>query len=263
MESCFEGIVSIGYVVSEQVTAFTQSGPPQTLFPMLVSRQHDSEQNPWSKSKYETTIHNKSTSIPRMSHHYDASLSTQQSNWQGQQYSYLPPGDSSVYSQSAYEHGQQAPHGDAGTQAQPRSAADSSGSMDTDSKSDRNTLSPPLRHRRSEDPSTQRQLSPNQGAMYAQKAADEGSVTSAGSNPVSSVSSAGQVSDMQSHIQGDDQVKQEDDDEELDDEDLDGEGDGITAEMTPAERTAARRKMKRFRYEVQAHADESLPLTKP
>lgn len=221
---------------------------------MLVSRHHDSEQNSWSKSKYETSLHSKSTPTPRMSHHYDAPLSTQQSSWQGQQYSYLPPGHSSVYSQSSYEHGHQASPSDAEAQAQPRSAADASGSMDIDSKSDRHTLSPSLSHRRSEDPSTQRQLSPNQGEMYAQKAAEEGFVTSAASNTVSSVSSAGQVSDVPSHTQGDDQVKQEDDEELLDDDDLDGEGDGITAEMTPAERTAARRKMKRFRYDSQYRA---------
>lgn len=200
-----------------------------------------------------------------MSHHFDAPLSTQ-SDWQGQQYSYLPPGDSSIYSQS-YEHGQ-APHNSAGSQAQPRSATDANGAMDIDTKSERNTLSPQLTQRRSEDQSglrTQKQLSPNaehpvegQGDMDAAKAAaestKEGSVTSAGttamsmgSNAMSSASSAGQSSDM-GPIRADDHVKQEDDDDLLDDDDMDGEGDGITAEMTPAERTAARRKMKRFRY---------------
>jgi hypothetical protein len=135
--------------------------------------------------------------------------------------------------------------------------------MDIDTKSERNTMSPPLRQRRSEDQSglrTQRRLSPtaehpgHSAEAYAQKAAEsanEGSVTSADtSNPVSSVSSAGQSSDIPSQVAGDDIVKQEDDDDEIDDDDIDGEGDGITAEMTPAERTAARRKMKRFRYDL-------------
>lgn len=233
---------------------------------MLVTRQHDSEPNPWSKSKYETLLH-KPTSGSRMSHHYDSPLSTQ-SDWQGQQYSYLPPGDSSIYPQS-YEHGQ-APHNSAGSQAQPRSATDSNGAMDIDTKSERNTLSPQLTHQhRSEDQSglrTQKQLSPNvehqvegQCEMDAAKAAaestKEGSVTSAGttamsmgSNAVSSGSSAGQSADM-GPIRTDDHVKQEDDEDLLDDDDMDGDGDGITAEMTPAERTAARRKMKRFRYD--------------
>lgn len=238
---------------------------------MLVTRQHDSEQNSWSKSRYETPLH-KSTSGSRMSHHYDTPLSTQ-SDWQGQQYSYLPSGDSSTYSQS-YEHGQ-ASHGDAGAQVQPRSTADASGAMDIDARSDRNTLSPVQRQRRSEDPTGLRTQGPPaaaaehpicQGGAYAQKITQstttEGSVTPAetsamsmGSNPVSSVSSAGQSSPLPSQAPGEDQVKQEDDEEELDDDDIDVEGDGITAEMTPAERTAARRKMKRFRYESHTQAD--------
>lgn len=232
---------------------------------MLVSRQHDSEPNPWSKSKYETLLY-KPASGSRMSHHYDSPLSTQ-SDWQGQQYSYLPPGDNSIYPQS-YEHGQP-PHSNAGLQAQPRSAVDASGAMDIDTKSDRNTLSPPLSQRRSEDPlgpHPQKQLSPTpehpaesqcdmDAVKVAVESANEGSLASAsttamsmGSNPVSSASSAGQSSELgTSHIRNDDHVKQEDDEDVIDDEDMDGDGDGITAEMTPAERTAARRKMKRFR----------------
>lgn len=241
---------------------------------MLVSRQHDSEQNPWSKSKYETPLH-KPTSSPRMSHHYDTPLSTQ-SDWQGQQYSYLPPGDNPIYSQS-YEHGQ-AHHGETGSQAQPRSAANASGAMDIDSKSDRNTLSPPLRQRRSEDPSglpTQRRLSSTAELpltpreTYAQQATEstngrsatpaDTSAISTGSNPGSSVSSAEQSSDLPGQAHGDDPVKQEDDEDELDDDEMDGEGDGITAEMTPAERTAARRKMKRFRYDLLPQVDVKPP----
>lgn len=230
---------------------------------MLVSRQHDSEQNHWSMSKYETLYH-KPASSPRMSHHYDAPLSTQ-SDWQGQQYSFLPPGDH-PYAQS-YGHGQTS-NGSARSQAQPRSAADASMVMDIDAKSDSNTMSPPLSQRRSDDPlglRTQRQPSPipeqseNQGEMYAQKAAEsthEGSVASAdnsrmslGPNQVSSVSSTGPGSELSpTKARSDDQpCKQEDDDDLIDDDDMDGEGDG-TQDMTPAERTAARRKMKRFRY---------------
>lgn len=203
-----------------------------------------------------------------MSHNYDSPLSTQ-SDWQGQQYSYLPPGENSIYSQS-YEHGQ-APHSSAaGSQAQPRSAIDASGSMDIDTKSERNTSSPPLSQRHSEDPlglRIKKQLSPTtehpveghsdmDAAKVAGESTNEGSVTSAGttamsmgSNAMSSASSVGQSSDM-GPIRNDDHVKQEDDDDLLDDDDMDGDGDGITAEMTPAERTAARRKMKRFRYDL-------------
>lgn len=236
---------------------------------MLVSRKHDSEQNHWSKSKYESLYH-KPASTPRMSHHYEAPLSTQ-SDWQGQQYSFLPPGDNHIYAAQSYDHGQ-ASNGNSGLQAQPRSAGDPQ-AMDIDPKTDSSTLSPPLDQRRSADPlglRPHRQPSPipeqseNQGNMYAQKAAEsanEGSVTSADntsgmsmvSNPVSSVSSAGQSSELPpTRARSDEPVcKQEEDDDVIDDDDIDGEVDG-TQEMTPAERTAARRKMKRFRYVVGA-----------
>lgn len=230
---------------------------------MLVSRQHDSEQNHWPVSKYETLYH-KPASSPRMSHHYDAPLSTQ-SDWQGQQYSFLPQGDNPIYGQS-YDHAH-ASSGNDGSQAQPRSAADADGAMDIDTKSETNTLSPPLSHRHSDDPlglRAHRQPSPireqsenHHRELYAQKAADstnEGSVTSADAaavpNHVSSVSSAGQSSELPpSQARSEEPVcKQEDDDDVIDDDDLDGDGEGGTQEMTPAERTAARRKMKRFRY---------------
>lgn len=232
---------------------------------MLVSRQHDSEQNHWSVSKYETLYH-KPASSPRMSHHYDTPLSTQ-SDWQGQQYSFLPSGDNHIYSQS-YDHGQ-APNGSVGSQAQPRSAADASAVMDIDSKSESNSLSPSLSHRRSDDPlglRAHRQPSPipeqseNQGEMYAQKAAEsttEGSTASANtaatSIAVSSVSSASQSSELPPvQARSEDPVcKQEEDEDVLDDDDMDGDVEGITPEMTPAERTAARRKMKRFRYDAE------------
>lgn len=92
----------------------------------------------------------------------------------------------------------------------------------------------------------------NDGELYARKAADsanEGSVASAEnqgmSNPVSSASSDAPAN----QVRNDDQVcKQEEDDDVIDDDDMDGDGESGTQEMTPAERTAARRKMKRFRY---------------
>lgn len=232
---------------------------------MLVSRQHEPEQNHWSMSKYET-IYQKPASSPRMSHHYDAPLSTQP-DWQGQQYSFLPQSENPIYAQS-YGHGQAA-NGNVGAQAEPRTAADASGVMDIDNKSETNSLSPSLSQRRSADPlglRAHRQPSPipeqsqSQGELYAQKAAEsanEGSVassdTAAMSNPVSSVSSAGESSGLApTQARSDDQIcKQEEDDDVIDDDDMDGDMD-VTQEMTPAERTAARRKMKRFRYESDA-----------
>ncbi|KAL1881888.1 hypothetical protein Daus18300_000942 [Diaporthe australafricana] len=201
-----------------------------------------------------------------MSNNFDAPLSTQ-SDWQGQQYSYLPPGENAIYAQS-YGHGT-ASGSTSESQAQPRSAAEASSSMDVEPKTEPDTLSPPLSLRRGADPlglRQQRQPSPiaeqseTPGDVYASKAAEslkEDSVASAdtpgmslGSNPVSSVSSAGQGPELPVSQSGhDDQVtKQEDDDEVIDEDDMvDGDTEAALQQMTPAERTAARRKMKRFR----------------
>lgn len=204
-----------------------------------------------------------------MSNNFDAPLSTQ-SDWQGQQYSYLPPGESSIYAQS-YGHGTGS-GANSESQAQPRSAAETSSPMEVEPKPEPSTLSPPLSLRRGTDPlglRQQRQPSPiaeqseTQGDAYAQKAAEslkEDSVASVdtpgmslGSNPVSSVSSAGQGSELPTSQSGQEeqQPKQEDDDEVIDEDDMvDGDTEAALQQMTPAERTAARRKMKRFRYVV-------------
>lgn len=232
---------------------------------MLVSRQHDSEQNHWSMSKYETIYH-KPSSSPRMSNNFDTPLSTQ-SEWHGQQYSFIPPGEGPIYAQS-YSHGT-ASNGHSESQAQPRSAPDTSSAMDVEPKSGTSTLSPSLNQRRSTDAlglRHQRQQSPNaghsaaQGELYAHKTSEstnEGSVgsmdtpsMSLGSNPVSSVSSAGQGPELPPSQSGNDEQssKQEDDDEVIDEYDMaEGDGEAALQQMTPAERTAARRKMKRFR----------------
>lgn len=209
---------------------------------MLVSRQHDSEQNHWSMSKYETIYH-KPASSPRMSHHYDAPLSTQP-DWQGQQYSFLPPGENPTYPQT-YGHGQPA-SGSVGGQAEPRTAADASGAMDLDAKSDANSLSPALSQR--QQPSPNADKAQNQGELYAAKAAE--SASEAPAVPADAKAARNRSASSPGERRSEDQVcKQEEEDDVIDDDDMDGDVDGITAEMTPAERTAARRKMKRFRYD--------------
>lgn len=232
---------------------------------MLVSRQHDSVQNHWSMSKHETIYH-KPASSPRMSNNFDAPLSTQ-SEWHGQQYSFIPPGEHPIYGHS-YSHGA-ASNGHSDSRARPRSAVDTGNAMDVDPKTETSTMVHSLSHRRSADAMSlrrQRERSPageNQaahGESYAQKAAEsthEGSVASRdgrgmslGSNPVSSVSSAGQGPELPLSQTGNDEQssKQEDDDEVIDEYDMaEGDGEAALQQMTPAERTAARRKMKRFR----------------
>jgi hypothetical protein len=75
---------------------------------------------------------------------------------------------------------------------------------------------------------------------------------SLGSNPLSSVSSAGQVSEAapsQAENDGQTLVKEEEEEVVEDEEMVEGEGEGETQPppQTAAERTAQRRKMKRFR----------------
>ena len=236
---------------------------------MLVTRQREPEQNPWSISKLETIFHKPSNSS-RMSNNYEPPLSTQ-SDWQGQYSPFLPPGDTNIFSQP-YDHVASATdHSD--SRAQPRSAAASNNTLDTENlKSDTLSLGSPLEHRRSIDRLGVRQpkvASPIQdqpeghAEHYSQKPAesvpDESLVStetpgmSLGSNPLSSVSSTGQTSELPtSHPDNDGQaVIKDEDDEVLDDEEMiegDGEGDAPSQPQTAAERTAQRRKMKRFRY---------------
>lgn len=236
---------------------------------MLVTRQCETEQNHWSISKLET-IFNKPSDSSRMSNNFETPLSTQ-SDWQGQ-YSFLPPGDGNLFSHS-YDHvASSADNTD--SQAQPRSAPAPGNPLEIDTtKSEGNSLSSPLGHRRSLDPLGLRQAKPPTpiqehtevpGDQYVQKAdesAHEESLVSTetpglsmGSNPLSSVSSAGQGpeippsqpnNDVQNAIKDEEEVLLED--EDMIEGDGDGDGDAPTQPQTAAERTAQRRKMKRFR----------------
>ena len=227
---------------------------------MLVSRQSASEQSPWSiSSKFENTFH-KSTDSLRMSNHFD---SVTQSDWQGQ-YSFLPPGDNNLFSQQ-YDHvTNSTDNNDA--QTQPRSVTTTNNALDIDLKQEGSPLEhrlDPLGLRQPKQPSPIPEQPENQGEQYAAKAAElsqEESLASAEapgismtSNQPGAVSSTGQaaeipasqpVSDSQS------MVKEEEDDVLEDEEMIEAEGDGEAPSQpqTAAERTAQRRKMKRFRY---------------
>lgn len=238
---------------------------------MLVTRQREPEQNHWSISQLETILH-KASNRSRMSNNYEAPLSTQ-SDWPGQYSSFLPPADASIFSQP-YEHvDHSTEHSD--PQVQTRSAAASNNPLDIENmKSETVSLGSPLSHRRSLDPLGLRQpkvASPIQekaeehGEQYSQKPAEsvpdeslastETRGMSLSSNPLSAVSSTGQTS---SDIPGGHQerdvlaaIKDEDEEvlEEEEEEMMEGEGEGSVPSppQTAAERTAQRRKMKRFR----------------
>lgn len=226
---------------------------------MLVTRHTPTEQNPWSKSKFETAFHKSAESL-RMSNNFDA---VTQSDWQGQ-YSFLPPGDNNIFSQS-YEHVTSSSTENADSQAQPRSATAPNILEVEAPKSENSPLGhrlDPLGLRQPKQPSPIPEHPENQGEQYAQKAAEtvhEESLASTetpgmslGSNPLSSVSSAGQGSEIApSHTGNEGQIIVKDEDEEVveDEEMIEGEMDGEAQPQpqTAAERTAQRRKMKRFR----------------
>ena len=234
---------------------------------MLVTRQCEPEQNHWSISKLETIFH-KSSDGSRMSNNFDTPLSTQ-SEWQGQ-YAFLPPGDGSIFSQP-YDH---VPNSADSTdsQSQPRSAPAPGNPLEIDSvKSEASSLNSPLGHRRSLDPLGLRQhKAPSpiqeqpepQGDQYAQKAAEsvheeslvpaETSGIPLGPNSLGSAPSAGQAGEIHAvppEQETNEGAKEEED--VLEDEDMvegDGDGEVPSQPQTAAERTAQRRKMKRFRY---------------
>ncbi|OTA94870.1 hypothetical protein M434DRAFT_10388 [Hypoxylon sp. CO27-5] len=227
---------------------------------MLVTRHLDTEQNHWS-SKFETTFH-KPTS-PRMSS-YDGHLSTQP-DWPGQ-YSFLPPGESNIFAQPFEQVSGSSSNNDITSQQRPSSAHNSA--LDNTNQATQSSLNSPMSHHRILDPLGLRQPKAEspapeqhdvQGASYAIKAESAHEESLASTNPqglplgpsaLGSASSAGQGQEATSGLTGNEETalgKDEDDEVLEDDEMVEGEGETTTQPQTAAERTAARRKMKRFR----------------
>ncbi|OTA67468.1 hypothetical protein K449DRAFT_430693 [Hypoxylon sp. EC38] len=227
---------------------------------MLVTRHLDTEQNHWS-SKFETTFH-KPTS-PRMSS-YDGHLSTQP-DWPGQ-YSFLPPGESNIFAQPFEQVSGSSSNNDITSQQRPSSAHNSA--LDNTNQATQSGLNSPMSHHRILDPLGLRQPKAEspapeqhdvQGASYAIKAESAHEESLASTNPqglplgpsaLGSASSAGQGQEATSGPSGNEEsALGKDEDEEVleDDEMVEGEGETTTQPQTAAERTAARRKMKRFR----------------
>ncbi|KAI0119917.1 hypothetical protein GGR51DRAFT_553952 [Nemania sp. FL0031] len=235
---------------------------------MLATRRFEPEQSHWS-SKLKTAFHKPTSS--RMSS-YDGSLSTQP-DWQGH-YSFLPPVESSVFGPSYEQTSSSSNDNDAASQQ--RSSSAQNNSVDAHGQTSSSTLSSPTNHHRVPDPLGLRQpknepTSQEQpsisGVSYAIKtesahedplAAIESSQPTVERDPIITGPSAEQnihatfgVGTNVEAIAGKDE-----DDEVLDDDDMiegDGDVEGEGEDETPsqpqtaAERTAARRKMKRFR----------------
>ncbi|WYZ38849.1 hypothetical protein EsH8_III_000763 [Colletotrichum jinshuiense] len=230
---------------------------------MLVTRQFDTpEQSHWSYSKFETSVQKPPSTPPRMSNQFEAPLPTPP-EWQGQQYSYLPGPENNVFSQ-AYGAGN-----DSSDSSQPRTTSGAS-QLDIQTKQessnglDNRGAADPLGLRQVKQPTPedepeerqqqQQQQEQRQESQSLEKTAetapqeiaattDTQSMAMA-SNPASLAEQEAEAATIQ--IDHDDASPSKDEDDDvLDDDDMLDDGDGLP--QTAAERTAARRKMKRFR----------------
>ncbi|KAI0865962.1 hypothetical protein F4860DRAFT_201884 [Xylaria cubensis] len=236
---------------------------------MLVTRQFETEQSPWS-SKFKTAFQKPTSS--RMSN-YDGSLSTQP-DWQGH-YSFLPPVESSIFGQT-FEQVSGSNNGNDTASQQRSSSSAQNNNLDAHGQTSPGTLSPQTNQHRLPDPlglrqpksepTTQEQAGIS-GAAYSIKAeavqeepsrSTEATQHVVEQNPPLSVPSVEQNPHASLGIGGSEEpsIGKEEDEEIVDDEDMiegdgdmEGEGESETPNQpqTAAERTAARRKMKRFR----------------
>ncbi|KAI1129486.1 hypothetical protein F5Y10DRAFT_152498 [Nemania abortiva] len=235
---------------------------------MLATRRFESEQSHWS-SKLKTAFHKPTSS--RMSS-YDGSLSTQP-DWQGH-YSFLPPVESNIFGQPFEQASSSSNDNDVASQQ--RSSSAQNHNSDAHGQPSSGTLSSPTNHHRVPDPLGLRQpknepTSQEQpsipGISYAIKtesthedslSVPESSQPTVEPNPSISVPSAEQNIHASFSVGGNVEVLagKEEDDEVLDDDDMiegdgdvegEGEDEAPSQPQTAAERTAARRKMKRFR----------------
>jgi hypothetical protein len=231
---------------------------------MIVARHLSSEQSHWSLGKIDQPSHNPAS--PRMSNHFAASIPTQP-DWQGQ-YSYLPQGEGNAFSQ-VYDQKQEHNHVSPGS-SQPRSVtARGQGQPDLQAKDDAGSESSRRRSldhlgtRQARRPSPIPEQDEVHGDGYTVKTSEPPShdeprlstgppSLSVGSNPLSSVSSAGQASELLPTPTDESTTQHKDDEDEdddlVDDEMLDCDPEQLGRPQTAAERAAARRKMKRFRY---------------
>ncbi|RYO80350.1 hypothetical protein DL766_007794 [Monosporascus sp. MC13-8B] len=227
---------------------------------MLVTRQCESEQHPWS-SRFEA-LFSKATS-PRMSS-FNGPLSTQP-DWHGH-YSFLPPGETNIFPQSFEPIPGSSTNSNATVQQRLASAQEDA--PDAQNRSSLSGLASDTGHSRPLDPLGLRQPkaeSPTQksaetrDSTYSIKAEppqdDSLASTDApelarGPNPRESdiaVERGQAISTDQGGNENAVVEKEEDDDVLEDDEMVEAEGEQPSQPQTAAERTAARRKMKRFR----------------
>ncbi|KAI1169173.1 hypothetical protein F5B18DRAFT_12153 [Nemania serpens] len=235
---------------------------------MLATRRFEPEESHWS-SKFKTDLHKANST--RMSS-YSGSLSTQP-DWQGH-YSFLPPVESTIFGQPFEQASSSSNDNDVGSQQ--RSSGSQNTNLDTHGRANSSTLSSPTNTHRAIDPLGLRQhnseaVSQEQtsisGTAYAinTEAAHEESLASTKATQATVESSTPISVPSTEHIPHaslgvsdnlEAAVGKEEDEEIVEDDDMiegdgdvegDGEDDTPSQPQTAAERTAARRKMKRFR----------------
>ncbi|KAK2019453.1 homeobox domain-containing protein [Colletotrichum eremochloae] len=210
---------------------------------MLASRQFDTtEQSHWSYSKFETPLNKSPTTPPRMSDdQYETTLPTPP-EWQGQQYSYLSGSENNVFSQGYCA-------GDESSEStQPRTTASARTQAHIQGKQEHNAALRLVKQPTPEDEPEDRLRQQQQQQQQRQESQSPMEKTTETTIEVQTQAMATPEQETEAataHMDKDEaSMSKESDDDVLDDEDmLDGEG----TPQTAAERTAARRKMKRFR----------------
>ncbi|KAI0400604.1 hypothetical protein F4802DRAFT_610014 [Xylaria palmicola] len=235
---------------------------------MLVTRRFETDPTHWS-SKFKTAF--QTSTGPRMSS-YDGSLSTQP-DWQGH-YSFLPPAEGNIFGQPFEQASSSS--SDNVVASQHRSSSTQDTILDARGPTSSSTLGSPTNHHRALDPLGLRQPKSEpvtqeqpgaSGTAYSVKVetVHEEALTSAEATqldiePSPSISAPPAEDGVHASLSvggaEDIVMGKEEDEEAVDDADMiEGEGDveGEGEDETPsqpqtaAERTAARRKMKRFR----------------
>lgn len=224
---------------------------------MLVTRQCDTEHSHWPFSKFDPSP--RKPSSPRMSNHFGNPLSAQ-SEWQ-EPCPYIPPGGHSIFQPLGHNN-----QGSGSSQTQPISEKQSKLSQvkeEPDSPANRAKTPATEVHLHTGHPSPLSEPSearPDPAPKPTEHSRHEGllsgiSVRSPLSNTVDPASPGSHAPVHQAGHDERDLSAKEEEEEELDDEDMiDPDSENPLQPQTAAERTAARRKMKRFRYVYLVHS---------
>ncbi|KAK1983098.1 homeobox domain-containing protein [Colletotrichum cereale] len=209
---------------------------------MLASRQFDTtEQSHWSYNKFETTLNKPPTTPPRMSDdQYETTLPTPP-EWQGQQYSYLSGSENNVFSQTY------GAANESSESTQPRTAAGARTQAQIQGKQEHDAALRLVKQPTPEDEPEDRLREQQQQQQQEESQTLEKATEATTEMQAQTMATPEQEAEAAAaHTDNDEaNLSKESDDDALEDDDMLDDGDGTP--QTAAERTAARRKMKRFR----------------